>query len=468
MGPMPQYNALTARSQGGCAFIDSAANVNIFAGDAQDLYQIKSGSTAWGNVSKSSHAYGITSDMQWQFVYFNGDVLATDFADPIQAFTLASSAAFADLAGTPPRARYIAVVKNAFVAVGNTFDGVNGNMPQRVWWCAAGNAKSWPTLGSPAAAQVQSSAVDLLGPAGWVQGFASDIAAADALVFQQYGVRQMIYAGPPEVFAFLPAQSLRGTPAPYSIVTFGGLAYYLGQDGFYATDGSQSIPIGVNKIDRTFFEDIDFVNLNRVIGLADPVRPLIFWAYPGAGNNLGNPNRLLIYHRDLQRWTICDITCETLVRLLSIGYTLDQLYTVLGYTLDNLPAPLDSSLWTGGKPQLGLFDTTHTLNFLSGPPLAATVESTEMQPVPGRRAFVRSSRPLVDGVGTIPSVSIGHRERQQDAVTYSKPSLVNAFGTCPMRASGRYLRASVTVPAGETTWTGISGVEIEAVPQGTR
>jgi hypothetical protein len=199
----------------------------------------------------------------------------------------------------------------------------------------------------------------------------------------------------------------------------------------------------------------------------------VFWAYPGKGNTNGTPNRVLAYRWDLRRWSILDLACEYMVRLLSVGYTLDQLYTILGYSFDGppassapaLPAPLDSRVWTGGLVLLGLFDTGHRLNYLTGPNLAATVDSGELQPFPGRRALITGARPWVDG--GIPSIAIGKRDRMTDPVVFTAPSAMNSFGTCPLRTTGRYLRTRVTLPAG-ATWTNLVGLELDAEPRGER
>jgi len=188
------------------------------------------------------------------------------------------------------------------------------------------------------------------------------------------------------------------------------------------------------------------------------------------------------YDGQLQRFAPANIAAEFLARFITLGYTLDQLGTVLGYTLDNLPAPLDSPIWAGGWLQLAVFDTNHQLNYLTGASLPATVETQEMEPVTGRRAMITSSRPLIDGSGSIityhtdgtiasitpaMSTSIGRRERQVDMINYGQASPLNAFGTCPGRASGRYVRARMnTVLGGD--WVNISGVELEMVPQGKR
>jgi hypothetical protein len=455
-------SALTARCQGAAAFIDPSGNSYQFAGDINDLYRFASNS--WSKASKSAGAYSVPGTGQWRFEYFNGVVYATDYNDPIQAFTLGSSTAFADAPGAPPKARYLAAVRG-FLMLGGTSDPTFGQQPQRVWWSAAGNPGSWPTPGSVSAAQAMSSFNDLTGSVGWVQGVVGNLGNADGAVFMEHAVYRVAFAGPPNVFDFLPAEGVRGCPAPGSIIQLGALVYYLGEDGFYSFDGASSTPIGVDQVDKTFFADLDQNNIARVCAAVDPINKIIFWAYPGRGNSGGNPNHVLAYRWDLGRWSILDLTTEFMVRLLTVGYTLDQLYTVLGYAIDSLPAPLDSRVWTGGLVALGLFDTTHRLNYLTGGNLGATVDSGEMQPFPGKRAFISAARPWVDG-GT-PSIMIGRRDRMTDAVRFTAASAMNAFGTCPQRTTGRYLRTRLTMPAG-AVWSNLVGLELDIEPRGER
>jgi hypothetical protein len=456
-------SALNGRCQGATAYFDQLGNVNLFAGTASKLYRLVAGSVTWADVSKVG-GYNCADSAQWQFDYFNGTVIANNYADPIQKFVLATDAIFSDLAAAAPKARYSAVVAN-FLAAAGTFDATYQDQPQRVWWSALNNATSWPTPGTTAAAQVQSSFDDLLGDNGFITGIVGNLGNADGAVFMEKAVYRMIYAGPPNIFDFLPAEGVVGCIAPGSIVPYGSVAYYLGPDGFKAYDGASAEPIGVNQFDKTFYADLDQTYISRIVGTADAINNLIIWAYPGQGNSGGVPNRLLIYNRILKRGSIVDMTCETITRMLSLGYTLDQLYTVLGYTLDNLPAPLDSRVWTGGSLLLGTFDTNHKLNFLTGPNLAPTVDTTEMQPYPGRRWKCDGVRPLVDGGS--PSVAIGRRETLQNPVLFTPAAPLNGLGSCPVRTSGRYGRARITLPAG-SSFSHIQGVEIDGGPGGVR
>jgi hypothetical protein len=311
-GPMPSLapysSALAARCQGGYAFQDGGGNVNVFVGDAATLYRLTAGSTAWTDVSKAG-GYTTAPDQRWSSVLFGSHVVMTNYTDPIQSFVLGSSAAFADLAAAAPKARHLAVVRDWLVA-GNTVDGAFGPQPQRVWWSAIDDPTNWPTPGTSGAAAVQSDYQDLVGDAGWVQGIVGNLGTADGAVFQERAIVRMSYVGPPAIFSFATAEGARGTPAPGSIAQLGAVVYYLGEDGFYAFDGSSSRPIGANKIDRTFFADLDPSYFHRISAAVDPASKVCFWAYPGIGNNGGNPNRLLAYHWALDRFTLSDVTAR--------------------------------------------------------------------------------------------------------------------------------------------------------------
>lgn len=465
-GPMPSLavysSPLATRCQGAYAFQDSGGNVNGFAGDASHLYRLIAGTTSWTDVSKTG-GYTTAADQRWAPALFGARVLMTNFNDPIQSFQLGSSIAFTDLSAAAPRARYLGVVRDWLVA-GNTYDATNGVQPQRVWWSAIDDPTNWPTPGTAAAAAVQSDYQDLVGDAGWVQGIVGNLGTADAAVFQERAIVRMSYVGPPAIFAFATAEGARGTPAPGSIAQLGSIVYYLGEDGFYAFDGSNSRPIGANKIDKTVLTDLDPSYFGRISAAIDPINKICFWSYPGAGNNGGNPNRLLAYNWALDRFTLSDVDCELICRSLSFGSALDSL-DVVNPSLDALPFSLDSRAWTGGRILLSAFDPQHQLNYFSGVPLAPTVDTTEAQLFPGRRAVVTNVRPIVDG-GT-PAVAVGSRERTMDAVGFGAAVTSDGLGNCPQRASGRYLRARLTLPAG-ASFTHISGIDVDAVPEGAR
>lgn len=465
-GPMPSLATYSGPLPGPClgAFsgVDASGNVQVFAGTSGNLHKLAGAATAFSAIGKAG-GYATAADGFWRFTQFGNLVLAANLNDPLQAFDLTDGAVFADLSAAAPRARYISVVRD-WVVVANTYDGLDGPRPQRVWWGAIGDATDWPAIGSTEAQKKQSDFQDLLGDQGWIQGLVGNLGTADAAIFFERAIYRMVYAGAPAIFAFQAVEGARGCPAPGSIVQLGSFCFYLGEDGFYQFDGSNSLPIGAQKVDKWFFADLDQTYMRNITAAVDPINKLVFWAYPAAGSVAGKPNRLIMYNWALGRWSVADIDCEMILRTASFGFTLDGL-DALGLGLDELPFSLDSRIWTGGKLLLSAFDQAHRLAYFTGPSLAAEVETTEGEPAPGRRVFVSSVRPLVDGGA--PSVAVGTRARLVDDVAWKPAVPINAVGDCPQRATGRYLRARLTLPAG-SGFAHIQGVDVTAAAEGKR
>jgi len=458
--------ALAKRVQGVFAGTDSAGAVNIFAGTNSDLYRLQSGATSFSNVSKSAAAYSVAADEFWRFTLVNARVVACNFADPIQSFLLGTDTLFSNLSANAPKARYCAGVKN-FLMVANTTDSVSGAAPWRTWWSAIGDPTSWPTPGSSSAQANQSDYNDLVGDFGSIQGIVGNLGTSDAALFFEHAVWRVVYTGPPDVFDFFPAEGVRGTPAPASITQLGSFAYYLGEDGFYSFDGTNSIGIGAGKVDKYFFSDLDFANVHRVVGAVDPVNRLVLWAYPGSGNAQGNPNHILCFHWPSGKWSIADVQTEYIFRALAFGYSLEGL-DATGFNLDTLPYSLDSRIWAGGQLLLGGFDTSHRLGYFNGSNLAPQVDTNEIQPFPGQRTFLRNTRPLIDApAGPTPTIAIGTRENLEAANAFNVGTAMNSLGWCPQRASGRYMRARITLPAA-SVFEHIQGVELDVDPAGVR
>lgn len=470
-GPFPSFVryataalAGTKRCQGAISLLDSGDNVDTFAATDVNIRIMTVAGPTWSVVSKTPAAYHCGADETWSFALFGNNVIASNIADPIQSYIAGTSTLFADLSADAPKARYVAVVKGWLFAA-NTFDPIDGAVPWRVWWSAYNDPTSWPTPGTSAAAAAQSDFNDIVGQGGWIQGMVGNLGTADAAVFFEHAVWRVVYSGPPTVFTFSPAEGVRGTPAPGSIAQLGAFVYYLGEDGFYIFDGTSSVPIGANKVDKTFFADLDPNYVFRMTSAVDPVNKMVIWSYAGSGNNQGNPNRLIAYNWTTQTWAIANYEHSMIFRSLTFGYSLDGLDTI-STNLDALPFSLDSRAYTGGALILSGFDTSNFLGYYSGSAMAPTVDTEEIQPFPGQRTFVRNARPLVDGSVT-PSIAIGTRTTVETTPTYGVTTAMNSLGWCPLRANGQYTRARITLPAA-SSFTHIQGCELDADPAGYR
>ncbi|MGN6654969.1 MAG: hypothetical protein ACTHJ9_06490 [Rhodanobacter sp.] len=448
---------LTSQCLGAITAVDTGANNYLFCGDAGKLYLLAPGASSFSNVSKGG-GYSMAGGEKWYFTQYGQTVIGAGQGQNLQAYTLNSSSAFADLAGSPPQARYIATIKD-FVMVANTFDGTNGEQPQRVQWCAVDTPTLWPTAGSTQEAQTLAGSQIIPGDQGWIMGLVGNLGTADGAVFFERGIWRIVFQGSPTVFGFYPAEGVRGTPAPKSIAQLGSLVYYLGEDGFYAFDGSNSTPIGVDRVDKTFWANVNTAYLYNVVGAIDPINRLVMWLYPSNAASGGIPDSLLVYNWTLDKWGFARLNAEYIFRAITQGYSLDSLDTYAGgaYNLDTLPFSLDSRVWTGGQILMGAFTPSHQLAYFTGTPANATADTVEIEPGAqmGKRSFVNTTRPLIDGGS--PSVSMGYRNRLLDTAAFTPASAINVNGECPVRVDARYLRARINTSG---AFTHLQGIEI--------
>ena len=463
-GPMPSHQPFSTpmnnRCQGGLTLSDVQGNVRVYSGSADKLYRLSTPGSSPTDVSQAG-GYLTGAAANWFMTILNNRVIATNGTDYVQAYQEGVSTSFGPLitSGTTSLvAKYCAVIKN-WLFLANTIDNYFGAQPQRTWWSAFNDPTNFPTPGTQAAANGLSDFQDQPGPHGAIMGIAGNLGTADGAVFFERAVFRIVYAGLPDIFDFIPAEGARGLLAAGALCQFGSIVYYPTEDGFYAFDGSNSTPIGKDKIDQFFYKDLQSNYLDRISCCADPSRGLIFWAYPGAGASNGNPNRLLIFSPAFNKWTataLNAVTIEFLLRGATFGKTLEQL-DAFG-TLDGLPFSLDSQVWLGNRSILAAFDVNHQYGYFDGPNLPAIVDTSDLEPIPGKQVLVSRGRPLID----LDSATIAGcaRDKISPAVTFGVDQVQEPNGSCAMRTRGRYHRFRLKTAAG-AVWSQFSGVDGE-------
>ena len=110
------------------------------------------------------------------------------------------------------------------------------------------------------------------------------------------------------------------------------------------------------------------------------------------------------------------------------------------------------------------FDSDHKLIQFDGATLAATIETGEIEPVPGRRSTVTMVRPIVDGTST---ARVTSRARAADSGTSTSYASLQTNGDIPVRSSGRYHKVGVVIAAA-ASWNDAQGVDLIAVSAGNR
>jgi hypothetical protein len=440
-------DALDARPQGAFSCLDKDGNVYNYAGNASKLYELSSGS--WSDKSKPG-GYTTATDEIWSFAKEGNVVVATNIFDAPQAITL-GAANFADLGGSPPKARF-AAFSNNHLLLANVNDSVDGAVPHRVWNSALGDHTGW-TQGTN-----QCEYYTLLGNGGWIYGL---VGGEYAVIFQEKSITRATYLGYGSIFQYDEIEGGRGTKASNSIVQIGHHIYYFADDGFRVFNGTNSTSIGKNKVNETIVNEVDQAYVHRISGQVDPTNSLIFWAYPGSGNVGGRPNRLAIYDYINDKWAAADMETELLHYALGEGYTLEQLDSF--GTLETLEASLDSRIWTGGSTLLSAFDENFKMNFFTGSELTATFETSERQFNLGRKTRLCGVRSLVDGGTT--TIKVKSRDNQADSVDTGSSISATSSGRYKVRNHSRYQSVEATVSGG---FTDAVGVEVETKPGAKR
>jgi hypothetical protein len=395
-----------------------------------------------------THLYSaLSSDAQWQFAQFGNLVFATHENVVLQVYDLSSSSAFADCAGSPPQAAYISVVGRFLV-----LSGLLSN-PFRIHWSGLNATTTW-TSGT------NSSDYQDLPDGGIVRGVGG---GESGVIFQDQAIRRMSYIpGSPLIFQIERIAQDKGLFAPYSIIRAGDLIFFHSAHGFHkVAPGGIPEQIGREKVDRTFFDDLDKTELRMFMGASDPRSTRVFWAYKSTSGTTGLYDKILGYDYALERFFPVAMSGEYLLGMSQPGITLENLDS-LSASIDALEATLDSFA-VSTQPLIAQFSSEHKMGFFSGSNLEATLESSE-QGTDGKRIRVQGFRPITDAATVYGSAS--YRETQQATATAGDEILINSrTGRCDINRSTRYSRYKTRIPAG-TTWSFMAGVEPDVTTEG--
>lgn len=450
-GPVNSLQNYTATLPSACRGSFYALNpdgtVTTFAATATRLYKLNPTNYAWVDVSKAGLAYSaVGNSEQWQFRQFNNLVIAVQANTVPQVFNVVSDTSFSDLAGSPPQAAYIEIVGRFVVLAGLLSN------PFRIHWSGLNAVTTW-TSG------VNSSDYQDLPDGGVVRGVAG---GEYGLIFQDQSIRRMSYIpGSPLIFQIERISQDKGLFAPYSLIRAGERLFFYSGQGFQKIEGGAIQQIGRERVDRTFFSDLDKSNLQLFQGVSDPRGSKVYWAYKSGAGQPGLFDKMLGYDYVLDRFFPVDTSGEFVLGVSQAGVTLENLDSISS-SIDALTLTFDAYA-TSVQPEIGVFGPTHSLSFMRGTSLEAVVETGE-QGTEKERIFVAGFRPVTDSASMVGSIS--YREVVSQAPTSGASVTMNTrTGRIDMRRSTRYVRYKATIPAA-TSWTYIAGVEPDVAVDG--
>lgn len=441
----PISQDLDANALGAISYKDKEGVVFTFAGDSTKLYKLTN--TDFDNVSKAGD-YSTLTEGVWSFSKFGTNVIATNYLNNPQVFNTATSTLFADLAGTPPRAKYSAVV-GEFVVLANLVDGTFGTASNALRWSGIGDVTTW----TPSAATQSDGQLLENGEGGAIQGIVGN--SNYGIIIQERAIQRMNYIGSPAIFSFEVLETNRGTSLPNSIVGVGRSVFYIADDGFYQFNGVSSVNIGKDKVNQYFWDNFDTNYSNTLSTAIDPLNTVIGWSWADVYATSGFPNNILIYNWQSGKFTLIKDSVTSLFSAMSNGLTLDQLDSI-STDLDALVFSLDSSVYKGGQLLFGGFNTSNQLGYFSGDNMTATIETSEFEGAKDSLTEINQITPMIDGDTNLSvSVKMGSRNNRSDAVSYSASISQDDFGRVKTRANSRYHQIEATISAGFEKATGI-------------
>ena len=414
----------------------------IFVATAESIYRQRGVSQAfeaydWEDLSKSG-GYSSSID-RWDMTSFGSRIIAVSRIDPTQFYDVPSGfgVRFADLPNAP-KAGTIGVVRD-FVVMGNIPDlGEN-----YIQWSGFNNSEAW----TPSRA-TQSDFQPLESGSGKVQKI---ISGSDGYIFLEGTIYRMTYIGPPRIFQLDQIAPGRGTRAPKSIVRFGHLIYFYEHSGFVELDtrSGRIRPIGQNKVDRWFRNNVPETCAVDMQATIDPSTNNILWAFCTDPPST-EYNTILLYNYRLDRWSMISVPLTLAALLPSPSASLDDLSSIFLQGIDLESINVDSDLFAGGALVMNVFSSSYQIGTMSGSPLSASFITAEYGTRMNNRTSTKRQRPYMTILPgqTMAQLCIARRDalsRQQEPTTFSP---MNDSGQTFAKAKARFLQYHLEVSGG--------------------
>lgn len=444
-GPMPSLIPYSDPLSGPCFGAtlgrDSDGGFFIIAGTQSTLERLTG--TAWTDISGTSAPYSVPDIDRWNFARYGAQLLAAALGQPIQTYDVDAAGDFADLANAP-EAKYVAVAGDFVVA------GHLANLPYTLKWSGINDATYWTVGERGSDEQILPDGDEITGIFGAPKG---------AFVFQRNAMRTMTF-NPASGYTFTidVAHPTRGSLAPLSIVQVGpGDFVFLCQDGFFRGWGANVTPIGVERVDKWFFDQINTDDLPIVRGVADPFEKIVWFQFPTVDGDY----KLLGYKWSLDRWCTADNAGVTeLVSLVTQAATIDS----ISDTIDSVDIAIDSRFFKGGSPIFTGFTTDNELAIFDGAPKEATLATAEIELSAPQRSFIDEARVYADTIDL--TLTVGCRDYLGGPQVFNTPEAPNTVnGMTPVRVDTRLSQFVVTIAAG-ATWTNCVGIDPVAEASG--
>ena len=411
-GPLKSFysisDALANTFAGGGSFVASDGNSYLLVGTDDGLEKYSGGT--WTNL-----VTGMTVTGHWRFTQF-GDYVVGVNGSVTKVTALAGGSGTTTTLASAPAGVCVATVGD-YVVIGQDAGDLTC-----IYTSGTNDHTDWDIVSGTATYQPMLEGGEVMGLAGGEYG---------VILQRQRLVRMSVTGDATAPFTYDPITDNVGCASKGSVCQAGRTVYFLSDRGFMALDDGQALrPIGSERVDRTFQNRILATDYERIFSAVDPQRKLVYWMVPGA------PSYVLIYNFALDKWSEAEFTADGLFPGFTSSTGLDTLAAT--YTnIDTMTISLDDPRWRGGAPAMYLVQSGE-LGTFDGDNLAATMEGSFSEYVPGRVTRFRAIRPISDSTSL--GISLDCRARVSDSANVKVASDLRASGIMPIRASGRFIK----------------------------
>lgn len=162
------------------------------------------------------------------------------------------------------------------------------------------------------------------------------------------------YIGPPLVWQWTRVPGDVGCSGPESVVVVDTRHFFVGPSDFFTYDGTVPRSIGA-PVREWFFANLNQTYRDRIVGVADLPRDLVYWYYPSTASTTGALDSVLIYNFRTDRWGKQALSVDAVLQYSSGQVTYDGLGALYS-TYDSLPSiAYDSTFWLVDSTIPGVF-----------------------------------------------------------------------------------------------------------------
>jgi hypothetical protein len=441
----PQDATLADAARGAISVVLSDDIAQVYVGTVNGVF-----TRLGGGLFISIYTAPSNAEYAWQFIRVNEQMVGIHNDHIPQRSAVGTTDPFVNVGGAPPTAACGAQVGD-FLMLGNILvdpdDGGNP-FPSRVRWGGFNNI-DLPWITDPATQADFQDMPEEGGPVVAISG--RDVGT----IYQARMISRATYRGLPNIFDIVHVEEKRGAIARDCIVNIGQYQFFIAEDGFFLWNGTNATPIGDGRVNRYFFNRLQWSRRNRIVGAVDYINGCILWAFPTDVS--GTLNEIIIYSYRENRWSHSIQTLEYLFSSANSNMTLDELIA----PLESYTTSFDSPTYRqGGRTRLSAFNTLHTYGLFDGAPMAATLDTGEFSGPDSRHIFINSIRPLIDVAASVITAQAATREQLIGGpLVFGSAVIQELDGNCPVLADGRYMKFRINVPV-NVAWSHAVGVEV--------